>query len=189
MSKRNHMHFPPMRTCAWIKLGVVLPPQVLRTNFELKIIHTQTHSRLSSNSRDRTPGFPDRFRAGLKTDTTHAMMRASGSLVMAADSPIALLHPVFFCILLLPVSSRLIQYSYIHLLHVTTDSVNIVISTPTEPSLASSSGVLVLTVITSSFSQTCVHFQAGLLFMRKKGNTSPSTYYYFFLRILARITS
>jgi hypothetical protein len=117
---------------------VVVPPQVLRTNFELKIIHTQTHSRLSSsNSRDRTPGFPDRFRAGLKTDTTQAMMRASGSLVMAADdSPIALLHPVFFCILLLPVSSRLIQYSYIHLLHVTTDSVNILSSTPTETSLA-----------------------------------------------------
>jgi hypothetical protein len=70
----------------------------------------------------------------------------------ADDSPIALLHPVFLCILLLPVSSRLIQYSYIHLLHVTTDSVNILRSTPTETSLASSSGVLVLTAITSTSS-------------------------------------
>jgi hypothetical protein len=48
-------------------------------------------------------------------------MRASGSLVMAADSPIALLHLVFFLHFTRPVDS-------VHLLHVVRDS------TPTETS-------------------------------------------------------
>jgi hypothetical protein len=47
---------------------------------------------LNSNSRDRTPGFPDRSEVQNRIKDGHHGHndeRASGSLVMAADSPIA----------------------------------------------------------------------------------------------------